>query len=104
MISLTDQNFEETIKKSQKPILVDFFADWCPPCKILSPILEKLEEEYKEKVIFAKINVDSCLLASQKFEINPIPNVILFREGKPAGNFVGLKSEEEIKSWLRNLI
>ena len=104
MLQLTDENFEEIIKKSQKSVLVDFFAEWCPPCKMLSPILEKLEKEFKEKVIFAKMNVDVCPLTSQKCGINPIPNVILFKEGKPAGNFVGLRTEEEIKKWLENLL
>jgi len=104
MINLTDDNFEKEIQGSEKPVLVDFFADWCPPCKMLSPILEKLEKEYAEKVIFAKINVDASPQTSQKFRINPIPTVILLREGKAAGGFVGLKPEEEIRKWLENLL
>jgi len=104
MIFLTDQNFEQIVKENNKPVLVDFFAEWCPPCKMLTPILEKLEEEFREKIIFAKVNVDICPLTSQKCGINPIPNVILFKQGKPAGNFVGLRTEEEIKTWLENLL
>jgi thioredoxin 1 len=102
MLELTDQNFEQTIKESQKPVLVDFFAEWCPPCKMLSPILENLEKEYKERVVFTKVNVDACPLVAQKFGINPIPNVILLKEGKQADSFIGLRSEEEIKNWLEN--
>ncbi len=102
MLNLTDANFEKEIQESKKPVLVDFFADWCPPCKMLSPVLEKLEKEYAEKVIFAKINVDVSPQTSHKFQINPIPTVILLREGKAVSAFVGLKPEEEIREWLEN--
>jgi len=100
MISLTDQNFEQTVKENNKPVLVDFFAEWCPPCKMLSPILERLEKEYEKKIIFAKVNVDEAPMIAQKFGINPIPTVILLKKGKPVGSFVGLIPEEEIKNWL----
>ncbi len=100
MIYLTDENFEEEIKKSQKPVLVDFFAEWCPPCKALSPILEKLEDEFEERVVFAKVNVDKAPMIAQKFGINPIPTVILLKEGEPIASFIGLMSEQEIKNWL----
>jgi len=102
MISLTDQNFEQIIRENNKPILVDFFAEWCPPCKMLSPILEKLDKEYKEKIIFAKINVDVSPQTAQKFSIDSIPVVILFKKGELVGTFVGLSSEEEIKTWLED--
>ncbi len=100
MLFLTDENFEAEIKKSQKPVLVDFFADWCPPCKMLSPILEKLEAEFGANVIFAKINVDESPITAQKYGINPIPTVILFKAGNATASFVGLMPEIEIKNWL----
>jgi len=102
MFELTDQNFENEIQAAEEPILVDFFATWCLPCSVLSPILDKLESEFKEKVIFAKINVDTTPKISQKYGINPIPTVILFKKGEPVGEFIGLKSESEIKEWLEN--
>jgi thioredoxin 1 len=102
MFELTDQNFENEIKNSSKPVLIDFFAEWCPPCKMLSPVLEKLEGEFKDRVIFAKVNVDACPQTAQKFGINPIPTVILLKGGQAAANFVGLRPEEEIRSWLEN--
>lgn len=104
MINLNDDNFEKEIHDSKSPVLVDFFADWCPPCQILSPIMEKLEKEFQGKVIFAKINVDTAPQTSQKFKINPIPTVILLRQGKAVGGFVGLKPEEEIRKWLESLL
>lgn len=100
MLNLTDENFEKEIQATEKPILVDFFAVWCPPCQVLSPILDKLESEFKEELIFAKVNVDSSPKASQKYGINPIPTVILFKKGEPVSEFTGLKPEVEIREWL----
>ena len=100
MLNLTDENFEKEIQATEKPILVDFFAVWCPPCSVLSPILDKLESEFKEKLIFAKVNVDLAPQTSQKYGINPIPTVILFKKGEPVGEFTGLKPKAEIREWL----
>ncbi|PIV10309.1 MAG: thioredoxin [Candidatus Portnoybacteria bacterium CG03_land_8_20_14_0_80_41_10] len=101
MITLTDQNFEEELKKAEKPILVDFWAQWCMPCFALGPILEKLAEEYyKEKLTLAKVDLDTASLISQKYRIEQIPTVILFKEGKPISGFIGVKPEPVIKSWL----
>ncbi|HHE67644.1 MAG TPA: thioredoxin [Candidatus Parcubacteria bacterium] len=102
MLYLNDQNFEKELGGSQKPVLVDFYALWCAPCSLLSPLLEKLEKEFEKEVVFAKVNVDTAPLACQKYGINPIPTVILFKEGKPVDGFVGLQSEEKIRSWLKN--
>jgi thioredoxin 1 len=104
MIILTDENFEKEVFNSSKPILVDFYAAWCPPCSVLTPILEKLETEYEGKVLFRKINVDNSPITSQRFGVNPIPTVILFKAGKPAGEFIGLRPEPVIKEWLENLL
>jgi len=104
MINLTDENFEKEISSAQKPVLVDFWAVWCGPCSVLGPILEKLSEEYKEKVVFAKVNIDESPLASQKFNIDRIPNVVLFKDGKVLGGFVGVQPEEAIKKWLEGFL
>lgn len=104
MIHLTDENFENEVQRAEKPVLVDFFAIWCPPCSILSPILEKLEKEFEGKVIFAKINVDAASKTSQKYGINPIPTVILFKKGEPIEGFIGAKGELEIREWLERLL
>lgn len=102
MLIFTDENFEKEIQTAEKPVLVDFFAAWCLPCSVLSPILEKLESEFEGKVIFAKVNVDMAPQSSQKYGINPIPTVILFKKGEPVGEFIGLKPESEIREWLEN--
>ena len=100
MIELTDQNFEETIQNSQKPVLVDFWTFWCNPCSVLSPILEKIEKEYNDKIILAKVNLDASPFTAQKFKIEQIPTVILFKYGMPISGFVGVKPEPAIKEWL----
>ncbi len=100
MLELTDQNFEKTVQNSQKPVLVDFWALWCNPCSILSPILEKIEKEYKDKIILAKVNLDASPLTAQKFKVEQIPTVILFKYGMPISGFVGVKPESAIKEWL----
>jgi len=100
MLNLTDQNFEEEIQKADKPVLVDFWAEWCTPCLVLSPILEKLAEEYKDKFVLAKVNLDTAPLTAQKYGIEQIPTVILFKNGKPISGFIGVRPEPVIKNWL----
>lgn len=99
---LTDENFEAEMKKSEKPVLVDFFAVWCEPCNMLGPVLEKVAEELKDRVILKKVNVDEFPKTSQKFKIDRIPAVFLFKNGNPASGFIGLKAENDIKTWLNN--
>ena len=99
-ITLNDQNFEIEIENAKKPVLVDFWMFGCAPCFLLSPILEKLANDYGEKVIFAKANLDTVPLAAQKYGINMTPTVILFKEGRPVSGFIGARPENEIKEWL----
>jgi len=102
MERLTDENFDEFVNNAKKPVLVDFFTIWCQPCTILSPILESLEEEFKEKISFAQVNVDGAPQTATNLGINQIPTVVLFYKGEPLSGFIGVKSKEEIKEWLNN--
>lgn len=104
MIELNDLNFEKEIQNAKLPVLVDFFAEWCNPCSVLSPILEKIEKDFEGKIILAKINLDSSPLVSQKFAIDQIPTVLFFKENKPVSGFVGLLPELAIKQWLENTL
>ena len=104
MLELTDENFEKEIQKADKPVLVDFWMESCGPCYVLSPILEKLGNDFGEKIILAKVNINETPLASQKYQIKATPTVILFKEGKPVSGFVGLRSEEEIRKWLEEAL
>jgi len=100
MLTLTDENFEREISSLKEPVLVDFWADYCTPCHILGPILEKLVNEYREKLILAKVSLDAAPLAAQKYGIEQIPTIILFKEGKPISGFVGVRPEPQIREWL----
>ena len=104
MIILTDENFEKEIARAKLPVLVDFYADWCGPCQALSPILENVEKEMDGKIILAKTNVDSAKVASSKFKVERIPTVMLFKDGKPLGGFIGMAEGVDIKKWLGETI
>lgn len=101
---LTDENFDKEIGAVDKFVLVDFFATWCEPCNMLGPILEKIAKQFEEKIILMKANVDDFPKTSQKFGIENIPTVILFKSGKPINGFTGLVPEQTINNWLENLI
>ena len=103
-IILTDENFEKEIKKTDKLSLVDFYATWCEPCSMLSPVLDKIEKEFEEKIVLLKANVDDNQLNAQKFQVDLIPKVVLFKNGEPVDFFTGFKPELEIKEWLEKNI
>ena len=100
MTILTDENFEKEINATDKPILVDFFATWCEPCSVLAPILEKVVKNFAKKIVLMKANLDNIPVTAQKFGIDQIPTIILFKNGKPIGGFVGLLPENSIREWL----
>lgn len=103
-IVLTDQNFDKEIQESDKPVLVDFWATWCAPCNILSPILEKLAQEYEDKLVLAKVNVDEAQLVAGRYGINQIPTVVLFSKGKPVSGFIGARPEPAVKELLDKML
>jgi thioredoxin 1 len=101
---LTDENFEKEISATRKLVLVDFFATWCGPCSVLGPILEKIAEQFKENLVLIKVDVDKFPINAQKFGVDKIPMVILFKDGKPIDSFVGLVPENNIKEWIKSKI
>ena len=105
-VDINDSDFEkEVIEKSKTtPVLVDFWAEWCNPCVILKPVLEKLAEEFKEKIILVKINVEKNQENASKYGVMSIPSVKLFKDGKEVDGFIGAQPEEKIREWLEKLI
>ena len=97
---LTDQNFETEVLKSSVPVLVDFWAEWCMPCRMLAPTIEKIAKDYNGKVKVGKIDTDSNRDVSIKYGISAIPTVILFKDGQVAQKFVGLRQERDFKEAL----
>lgn len=93
---LKEMNFEQEVTESTVPVLVDFWASWCGPCKMLSPIISEIAEEYAETVKVCKVNVDEEPVLAAKFGISSIPTLILFKNGQPANVSVGYRPKEEI--------
>jgi len=96
----TDQNFETEVINSDVPVLVDFWAEWCMPCRLLAPTIEKLAKDYSGKVKVGKLDTDSNRDVSSKYGISAIPTVILFKAGQVAQKFVGLRQERDFKEVL----
>ncbi len=94
----TAQNFEEEVLKSELPVLVDFYADWCNPCKMMAPVIAELAEELEGKCKVGKCNVDENMMIAQKYRVASIPNFIVFKNGQPVANFVGAMSADELYS------
>ncbi|MDR2726284.1 MAG: thioredoxin [Candidatus Adiutrix sp.] len=104
ILTLTDDNFETEIKKAALPVLVDFWAPWCGPCKAVGPILEELAEEYDGRLIVAKLNVDDNQASPARFEVRSIPNLVLLKDGAEAGRIVGSRTKDGFKSVLDSLL
>jgi thioredoxin len=102
--SITDAQFETEVLKSPLPVLVDFFAPWCGPCKIMHPVMEELEKEYEGKVKVVKVNVDEQNEVAGMFNIMSIPTFILFKEGKPVKGFMGAQPKESVKQLIDTLV
>jgi thioredoxin 1 len=96
----TDQNFEAEVLKSDVPVLVDFWAEWCMPCRMLTPTIEKIAKDYSGKIKVGKVDTDSNRDISMKYGIHAIPTVILFKKGEVAQKFVGLRQERDFKEVL----
>ena len=100
VIEVTDDNFETEVANSSIPVLVDFWAEWCGPCRMLAPTIEDLAEEYKDKVKVGKLNTDDNKQVAVQFGISAIPTIILFQNGDVAKKFVGLVAKKDLKAAL----
>lgn len=95
MLELNTDTFEQTIN-SAEPVVVDFWADWCMPCKIFAPVLEELSDELDGKARFCKVNIDDCAGLAQKYDVAMIPTVIIFKNGEAEDRMVGVKPKSEL--------
>ena len=104
IVNLDDATFDEHVKSADVPVLVDFWAEWCGPCKMISPVLEEIAEEQAGKIQIAKLNVDDSLDVSRRYDVMSIPTLILFKDGEPKARLIGAKPKgallEEISAYL----
>ena len=103
-INVTDDNFDQEVLKSSKPIVVDFWAEWCGPCKQIAPTLEEISEEMSDQVTITKLNIDSEVNSGTKYGIRGIPTMLLFKDGELKATKVGATTKSNIVSWIKENI
>lgn len=104
LIELTKESFENTLKESELPVLVDFSADWCPPCKMMEGVLEEVNKEFKDTIKFAKVNVEKETQLAEEYQVGSLPTIVFFKEGKELSRTEGFNDVKELSSKLNKWI
>ncbi len=100
IVQVTDASFEDDVVKAKGPVLLDFWAEWCAPCKAIAPMLEEIAAEYQQKVTIAKLNIDENPKTPQRFNVRGIPTLILFKNGQVEGQKVGALRKSDLAAFL----
>ncbi|HWC39600.1 MAG TPA: thioredoxin [Acidimicrobiales bacterium] len=104
IVTLSDSNFDEEVKSSEEAVLVDFWAEWCGPCKMVAPILQEIATEQEGKLRIGKLNIDENLETARRFEVMSIPTLILFRDGEPLLRIIGAKGKGQLLQELQSVL
>lgn len=104
IIEIEDDAFEEKVIKSDKPVMVDFWAPWCGPCKAIAPTVAALEKEYGDKMTFVKVNVDENPISPSKFGVQAIPTLIFFKNGEIADQITGMVAKEKLEETIKGIL
>ena len=104
IVHISDASFEDDILKSDKPVILDFWAEWCGPCKMIAPILDEIADEYGDKLAVAKINIDENQETPQKFAVRGIPTLMIFKDGELAATKVGALSKSQLAEFIDSTI
>ncbi|EMS79025.1 MULTISPECIES: thioredoxin [Desulfotignum] len=104
IIEIDDDGFEEKVLNSEKPVMVDFWAPWCGPCKAIAPTVEALEKTYGDQMTFAKINVDENPLSPSKYGVQAIPTLIFFKNGEIADQITGMVAKEKLEQTIKKVL
>jgi thioredoxin 1 len=100
VVQVTDASFEDQVVKAGKPVLIDFWAEWCGPCKMIAPMLNEIAAEYRDKLTIAKLNIDENPKTPQRFNVRGIPTLILFKNGQVEGQKVGALRKSDLAAFL----
>ena len=103
-ITFTDASFDQDVLKSEQPVVVDFWAEWCGPCRVVSPIIEELAGEYEGKVKIGKLNVDENQEAAGKYGVMSIPTILVFKGGEPVKSLIGAQNKENYKQAIEEVL
>jgi len=104
VLEITDENFEAEVNNASVPVLLDFWAEWCMPCKMLAPVIDEIADLYAGKIKVGKLDTDSARDVALKFDINAIPTVIIFNKGEVAHRFVGLQQKTDLAEAIDTLL
>lgn len=100
VVITSEEHFASAVEQSSVPVLVDFWATWCGPCKKMNPILKELAAEYEGRLVVAKVDVDQHAALAERFKVESIPLLVLFKDGKPADLLLGARSKAELSGWI----